>query len=367
MLAGHTLTPACHWQYSHAAAKIKNIGSNYNYPERPGLRPLTNDRQSDYFSKIDQIYRFYEWSTMNIKQLEVFLAVAETGSFSKGANATFITQSTVSQHISALEREFDLPLFDRTGKGALLTEAGKLLALHAGRIIADLRGAELALHRFKGVEEAELRVGGSNIPADYMIPAVLPGLLQRLPGLTTTVCQGDSRSILDKLLKEEVELCVVGSRFALEGVDYAPLCEDVIRLVANRSHPWSSRATVAVDQLASEPLIFREPGSGTGKSVIEALVQVGIDPHSLQIKAVLGSNEAIKQAVMGGLGVSFVSELSVRQELARGELAAVAVQGLEIVRRFYLATRTGRALSPAAKVFVAVMEEMYASPPGHQP
>lgn len=304
---------------------------------------------------------------MNIKQLEVFLAVAETGSFSKGANATFITQSTVSQHISALEREFELPLFDRTGKGALLTEAGKLLALHAGRILADLRGAELALHRFKGAEEATLKVGGSNIPADYMIPAALPRLLQRFPGLTTTVCQGDSRGILDKLLREEVELCVVGSRFNLEGIDYAPLGQDVIRLVTNRDHPWGRRAAVTVDEIASEPLIFRESGSGTGKSVLEALEQAGMNPRTLQIKAVLGSNEAIKQAVMGGLGVSFVSELSVRQELARGELAAVAVQGLEIVRRFHLAARAGRALSPAAKAFVAVMEEMYASPPRHTP
>jgi DNA-binding transcriptional LysR family regulator len=300
---------------------------------------------------------------MNIKQLEVFLAVAETGSFSKGAGATFITQSTVSQHISALEREYDLPLFDRTGKGALLTEAGKLLAGHAGRILADMRAAELALHRFKGAEEAELKVGGSNIPADYMIPAALPRLLERLPGLTTTVCQGDSRGILDKLLKEEVELCVVGSRFVLKGIDYSPLCQDVIRLVINRDHPWNGRKSVSVDEIAGEPLIFREAGSGTGKSVLEALEQGGVKTGSLKIKAVLGSNESIKQAVMGGLGVSFVSELSVRQELERGDLASVAVTGLEVVRFFYLAERAGRSLSPAAKTFAGIMEEMYAKSP----
>lgn len=299
---------------------------------------------------------------MNIKQLEVFLAVAETGSFSKGANATFITQSTVSQHISSLEREYDLPLFDRTGKGALLTEAGKLLAQHAARIVAEMHAAELALHRFKGVEEAILKVGGSNIPADYMMPAALPRLLERFPGLTTTVCQGDSRGILDKLLKEEVELCVVGSRFDLEGIEYSPIGQDLIRLVANRNHPWGRSTAVPVDEIVNEPLIFRETGSGTGKSVLEALEKAGINPRTLKIKAVLGSNESIKQAVMGGLGVSFVSELSVRHELARGELVAVDLQGLKVVRSFYLASRAGRALSPAAQAFVAVMEEMYATP-----
>jgi len=299
---------------------------------------------------------------MNIKQLEVFIAVAETGSFSKGANATFITQSTVSQHISSLEREFALPLFDRTGKGALLTEAGKLLALHAGRILADMRAAELAMHRFKGVEKATLKIGGSNIPADYMIPAALPRLLSRLPGVTTTVCQGDSRSILDKLLKEEVELCVVGSRFDQKGIDYSPLGQDVILLVTDRNHPWCRRKTIPVNDITSEPLIFRETGSGTGKSVLEALQQAGVAPGTLKIKAILGSNESIKQAVMGGLGVSFVSELSIRQELERGDLVAIELQDLVVVRSFYLASRAGRALSPAAKVFIAVMEEMYAPP-----
>lgn len=296
---------------------------------------------------------------MNIKQLEVFLAVAETGSFSKGANATFITQSTVSQHISALEREFDLQLFDRTGKGALLTEAGKLLSLHAGRILADMCVAELALKRFKGGEDVELKVGGSNIPADYMIPPVLPRLLQRLPGLTATVCQGDSRGILEKLLKEEVELGVVGSRFELEGVEYAPVGQDLIRLVTSNTHPWCRRENIALSEIASEPLIFRETGSGTGKSVLEALESAGIKTAELKIKAVLGSNEAIKQAVMGGVGISFVSELSVRQELLRGDLVAVDLQGVTVVRSFYMASRAGRVLSPAAKIFVAIMEETY--------
>lgn len=299
---------------------------------------------------------------MNIKQLQVFLAVAETGSFSKGASATFITQSTVSQHIFALEQEFDLPLFDRTGKGALLTEAGKLLKLHAVRIIAEIHAAELALQRFKGAEEALLQVGGSNIPADYMIPAALPRLLQQFPGLKVTVCQGDSRGILDKLLQEEVEICVVGSSFPLEGIDFSPMGTDVIRLVVSGSHPWVGRKSVTIAEIEATQLIFREAGSGTGKSVLEALAGKGLNPAKLAIKAVLGSNEAIKQAVMGGLGASFVSELSVRHELERGELAAVEVQGLKIVRGFHLAVRSGRTLSPAAQAFVAAMEEMYEPP-----
>lgn len=296
---------------------------------------------------------------MNIKQLEVFLAVAESGSFSKGANATFITQSTVSQHIFALEREFDLRLFDRTGKGAILTEAGKLLAEHARRILAGMHEASGAMRRFRGGEEVTLRIGGSNIPADYMIPAALPLLLQRLPGVTTIVSQGDSRGVLDKLLREEVELCVVGSRFPMEGVDYTPLGTDMIRLVVGTSHPWWGRSSVTVAELAEETLIMRESGSGTGKSVLESLELAGVEPARLKARAVLGSNEAVKRAVMEGIGVAFVSELSLRQELERGVVAVVGLQGVEIVRRFYLASRAGRTLSPAAREFAAVMAQLY--------
>jgi len=294
---------------------------------------------------------------MNIKQLEVFLAVAETGSFSKGAVATFITQSTVSQHISSLEREFDLHLLDRTGKGALLTEAGKLLALHARQIVAAMRAAELALKRFKGVEEAVLTVGGSNIPAAYMLPVILPGLLRRFPGVTVTVCQGDSRGILDRLVREEVELCVVGSSIPLDGVDYEPVGRDEIRLVVNSSHPWRSCQSVPLSAVENEPLVFRESGSGTGQAIFDALAQAGIKRKSLQLRAVFGSNEAVKQAVIKGLGVSFVSACSVERELAQGELFAVDVQGLKIVRSFYLAIKSGRTLSPAARAFISAMRE----------
>lgn len=295
---------------------------------------------------------------MNIKQLEVFLAVAETGSFSKGGAATFITQSTASQHISALEREFDLQLLDRTGKGALLTEAGKLLALYAGRIVAGMGEAETVLRRFKGVEEAVLTVGGSNIPAAYLIPLLLPRMLQRFPGIAATVCQGDSRGIVDLLLREEIELGIVGSNFPGEGVDFEPVGRDEIRLVVRKSHPWSSGSAVTLAAVRKEPLLLREEGSGTGKAVLEALAQAGITRGSLQIRAVLGSNEAVKQAVMQGLGVSFVSGCSVEREVARGELVAVAVEGLAIVRSFYLATRSGRTLSPAARAFIEVVREL---------
>ncbi len=294
---------------------------------------------------------------MNLKQLEIFLAVAETGSFSRGAEATFITQSTVSQHISSLENDFGVKLLDRTGRGALLTEGGKVLFQHARQVIADVQAINRAMRRFKGVEDVELRIGGSNIPANYMIPELLPVLIERFPTLRLTLIQGDSRDILDKLAREEVELGVVGSRFDEEGFAFTPLGRDEISLVVNRSHPWRGRKWVELAELAGAPLVLREPGSGTGKTVADALAEAGISPRELKVTAYLGSNEAVKNAVMSGLGISFVSELSVKGELEREELAIVPVKGLRISRHFYLASRAGRELSPAAKAFAKVIRE----------
>lgn len=296
---------------------------------------------------------------MNLKQLEVFLAVAESGSFSKGAEATFITQSTVSQHIAALENELGVKLLDRTGRGALLTEGGKLLLEHARRVVTGAREIVPVMRRFRGLEETELRVGGSNIPGDHMIPDVLPLLLSRHPGIRLTILQGDSREILDKVAREEVEVGVVGSRFDDGGLAFTALGHDEIKLMAGRTHPLADKGNVNCDTLSRQEFIMREPGSGTARAVAQALADAGVSPSDLTIRAILGSNEAVKHAVAGGLGVSFLSEISVRKELLRGELVEIPVDGLTVSRTFYLVQRDGRELSPAARAFTDIMLDRY--------
>lgn len=296
---------------------------------------------------------------MNLKQLEVFINVAESGSFSKGAEATFITQSTVSQHISALENEFGLKLLDRTGKGALLTEGGRLLLERAKRLVEYAREIPVALDRFKGVEEAVLRIGGSGIPGVYMIPPALPLLARRFPGVTLVVVQGDSRDVMDRLLAEEVELGVVGARSPEDGLEFTGLTRDELLLIAPAGHRWSGAAGIEKEELLGEPIVLREPGSGTGKAAAGALFDAGIDPERLHAAAHLGSNEAVKQAVLAGMGVSFVSALSVQKELTQGSLVQIPVNGVKIERQIYLVKRRGRELSPAAVGFSAVLAEIY--------
>jgi DNA-binding transcriptional LysR family regulator len=222
-------------------------------------------------------------------------------------------------------------------------------------VLAAAREAELALRRYRGLEAAPLRVGGSNVPGNYLIPALLPRLLARLPGLVVTLVVGDSRETLARLAEDEVELAVVGSRFAEERLRCSRVGGERILLAVAPQHRWAARRSVSLAELAGAPMIVREAGSGTGRTVEQALARAGLDPRRLRVAARLGSNEAVKSAVASGLGVSLVSELSCRRELDGGELVAVRVRGLEIARSFYLARRAGCALSPAARAFAAAL------------
>ncbi len=289
---------------------------------------------------------------MNLKQLEVFIAVAESGSFSRAAETTFLTQSTVSQHISSLEKEFELKLLDRTGKGAFLTEAGKLLLNHAQRVVAEARKVPLALNRFRGLEDVVLKIGGSNIPACYMIPHCVSSFREQYPGVIIALNQGDSRETLDRLKADEVEFALVGTRFAEKGLAFTPLTLDKISLVVPAGHPWSGKDFILPEDLVKESFIFRESGSGTALTLREQLAKAGFAAEHLKISMCLGSNEAVKQAILNGAGISFLSELSVKNECERGEMFVVDIRGLIIYRHIYLVIRRGRELAPAAKAFI---------------
>jgi len=296
---------------------------------------------------------------MNLKQLEVFLAVVENGSFSKAAEATFITQSTVSQHISLLEKELELKLLDRTGKAALPTEGGKILLPYAREIVSQTREIPLAVRRFKGLEDTVIKIGASNIPGGYLIPEALPPFIARYPGISLTVLQGDSLETLNRLKKGEIEVGIIGTLFEEKNIDFWPLGQDRILLVVRGDHRWARGKPITLRELLNQGFIIREVGSGTEKTVREALTKAGVDPGKVKIQASLGSNEAVKQAVANGLGAAFISELSIKKELARGELAVVKIKRLSISRRFYLISLSKRDLSPPARAFVNFLVEMY--------
>ena len=298
---------------------------------------------------------------MNLRQLELFVAIVEAGSFSRGAEISLLTQSTVSQHIAALESEVDLKLLDRTGRGIILTRAGELFLRHARQILAECASLRKAMAEFRGVEHVELTIGASNIPANYLIPNILPDLTSEHPGIMLTMQSGDSREILDSLLSDAVELGIVGSHGTHRGVDYLPLASDLLVLAVSPQHPWSDRREITLEDLATRPMIVRERGSGSDQAVNSALLQANFDPARLQVAVRLGSNEAVRQAISKGFGAAILSEISIKQELSRGELVKVTIKDFSVRRQFWLVTRSRRTLSPAAQRFVEMMQKSFKS------
>jgi len=298
---------------------------------------------------------------MTLRQLELFVAVVETGSFSRGGELLSLTQSTVSQHIAALEEEFGTRLLDRISKGVVLTAGGKVFLHQARMILAEVDQLQQAMNRFHGIEHASLALGASNIPANYLVPRLLPLLQARHPGISLTVRMADTQQILDDIRCQRVELGLVGGRAEDDIYSYTPIMSDELILIAGTDHPLRQVGKINLAQVFELGLVVREPGSGTWQSLNNALLKAGCDPQELHVLARLGSNEAVRRTVAAGYGCAFVSDLSARESLQRGELYRVEVDGLRIVRQLWLAEMSERTSSPAAKALKQLVLEVFGS------
>jgi len=296
---------------------------------------------------------------MDLRQIKIFVAIAETGSFSAAADTVALTQSTVSQHISSLEEEMGVPLFNRLSRGISLTTGGTLFLRHARRILRESDALSQAMCSFRGLERAELIVGASNIPANYLVPQLLSTMKQEHPGISLTMLTGDTTEVLTMLEGAVVELALVGSRSDNSEIIFSPLIKDPLVLVVGSTHPWAESGHVKIDALFHQPLVMRETGSGSGQSLDLALRLAGHNPEELTIAARLGSNEAVLQAVASGYGGAFVSELSVKSWKNAAELKRIEIDGLTVERKIWMASARGRTFSPAAAAFSKILQTHY--------
>ena len=296
---------------------------------------------------------------MNLRQIELFVAIAEAGSFSRGADRVSLTQSTASQHMASLEEELGTGLFDRLGRGVLLTCGGEKFLLHARRILSERDALLQSMTDFRGLGSALLKIGASNIPANYLIPPMLAPLKENFPGITLNMVTGDTRDIVARLEQTEIELAVVGNRLTSKKVDFVPLMTDSLALIVGPKHRWRNKDFISLHDLVSEPIVIREEGSGSGQTLDDALQQMGQNPSDLNVAARLGNNEAVLQTVASGFGCAFVSELSVKYNLASGALYKVKIKDLAVDRQIWMAKLKARSLSPAALAFKEALESHY--------
>lgn len=293
---------------------------------------------------------------MDLRQLEIFVKVAELGSFSRAADALFLTQPTVSEHIRTLEDELGLRLLDRLGRGAAVTRGGALLLSYAQRMLALSREARQAMESFQGRMSGDLLVGASTIPGEYILPALIGRFKEKFPDIAITLLIGGSRAVTEWVAEGRAEIGVVGARPAHRSLEYRELFPDDIVLIVSAAHAWHGRKQVTIEELRAEPLLLRERGSGTRTALETALEAAGVDPAGCRMVGEMGSTQAIKQAVKASVGVSLVSRRAVEEECRIGVLWCLRVKNLKISRAFYLATNRERSRSPLAEAFRAFVE-----------
>ena len=293
---------------------------------------------------------------MDLRRLEIFLKVAELGSFSRAADALFLTQPTVSEHVRALEDELGVQLLDRLGRGTTPTKAGTLLLGYARRLLALSREARQAIEQFQGRVSGELVLGGSNIPGEYVLPALIGAFRLKYPDVSLSLRIGASRDVQEWVEQGHVEIGVVGAVPSSRALESRPLMADDLVLAVPPDHPWVSRKTVSVDDVKTEPLILRERGSGSRETLESGLKQLGTGLEAFHIVGEIASTQAVKQAIRAGLGVSFVSRLAVEDECRARILACVKVRDLNVTRAFHVVTHRDRSRSPLAQAFLTFVE-----------
>jgi DNA-binding transcriptional LysR family regulator len=292
---------------------------------------------------------------MTLRQLEVFLAIARAHSYRQAAEALHTSQPALSQHVRELEGELGTRLFDRLSRGVVLTEAGRLLEERAKRVFATLTDVREVLGELQGLQRGSLLVGASTTPGIYVLPAVIGEFRRRHPGIDLRLRIANSRVIEEAIRAHEVDLGVVGGHGLAPGEEClaAGLVDELVLIVGPR-HRWARRREVAPADLAGEPLLVREEGSATRRVTERALEQAGVGWHA---SMELDHTEAIKQGVMAGLGVAFVSVHAVRGEVASRHLAAVRLRGLRIQRHFHVIHSEARTLSGGARALVAMLSD----------
>ncbi len=291
---------------------------------------------------------------MELHQLRAFEAAARWHSFTRAAEEMHLSQPAVSMQIQALERELGLKLLERLPRQVILTQAGELLLDYAQRLLNLAEEAGLALAELKGLQAGCLRVGASPTIGAYLLPQMLGSFKCRYPHLRVIAEIAPSQRVAEALHAYAIDVGLVEAGVDLGALDAEVFRTDELALVVPAQHPWARRGAIGAEELAGYPLIAREPGSGTRALVEERLRALGVEvTPALE----LGGVEAIKNAVLAGLGVSFISRHAITLEEKLGVLAAVAVEGLDLWRPFHCLRRAHRYLSPALEAFLGFIRE----------
>lgn len=284
---------------------------------------------------------------VTLNQLRIFLAVARNKSFARAAEELHLSPPTLSLQVKQLSETVGQPLFEQLGKKIYLTASGTTLAEASEDIEARLQRLAEDLAALQGVERGSLKLAILTT-VKYTVPKLLGGFCAAHPGIEVAMVVGNREKLLQRLAGNEDDLYIMGQPPEQMNVISEELADNPLVLVAPPEHPLVGQRGIAPKKLAHEPFILREPGSGTRLTAEKFFASQGL---LLRNRLEVGSNEAIKQTVAGGLGLAVLSIHTVAAELALGELAQLDVQGFPLIRRWHVVYPRGKRLSAAATAF----------------
>ena len=299
----------------------------------------------------------------SMRQLKVFEAAATLRSFSRAADALHMTQPGVSMHIKELETHAGLALFERVGRKLFVTEAGQELLLRAREVLRSLKDAEDAFDGLRGLRRGRINLAVVST-AKYFAPRLLAHFREDYPELEIRLAVNNRDAVIDLISTNDVDLAIMGRPLVSLDIVAQAFAENPHIIVAAPDHPLAGRVRIAEAALSGETFIVREPGSGTRVAMQEFFDRRQL---TLNVGMEMASNETIKQAVMAGMGLSFISRNTVELELQTGRLVELDVRGMPLMRHWHVAHLAKKRLSPTAaafKAFVLSRGPALLTPPG---
>ncbi len=274
---------------------------------------------------------------ITIQQLEILIALVETGSFTAAAGRLFLSQPSLTKQIQNLEQAAGTQLVNRGSTGISLTPEGRIIYDYAKRIIRLREDARERVARVKNQEAGHIYVSASTTPATHILPGLLSRLKDTHPDIQVHLQMHDSEDTLQIVLNDQAEIGFLGKEPSNRKLIVEQLWKDRLVLAAPVGHPLAKLPKVTIEDLKKAPFIIREKGSGT-RDIVEQCLQKYLDTSLAQLNVIIemGSSEAVKEAILSGLGVSILSIFAIKRELSQGLLAAININNSCMERHFYL-------------------------------
>ena len=293
------------------------------------------------------------FKNITMQQMEAIIALVEERSFSRAARKMFLTQPALTKNIRNIEDYLEKKVVIRSNAGITLTAEGQIIYDCARRIIKLRNEAREKIIQLQGNTGGDIYIGASTIPATYLLPPALSIFRKKNDSIRVHIQTADSEETMNMVLANEVEIGFIGKKPLNKKLVAEPLWHDRLVLAVPGNHPWRKKKSVALEELSQEPFVAREKGSAT-RDVLESYLKEHKSGSLTQFNVCgeLGSSEAIKEAVIAGLGVSILSIHAIKRELQRGLLLEILLKGCHIERDFYLIRQKQLDLKPFHKLFI---------------